>query len=180
MFVLDDAALIRLLEEDCGFGDLTTETLGIGYRRGHFQFIARQQMRLCGVEEAVRLCCISGIDAQSGTQSGTSLEPGHMILEGTGSAANLHRTWKAAQVLIEWASGIATATAEIVAAANGVPVACTRKNFPGTKAGALKAVLCAGASPHRPAFGEAMPRHGEPDLPADPTAPPTRLGPAQR
>lgn len=38
----------------------------------------------------------------------------------------------------------------------------------------------AGASPHRPAFGEAMPRHGEPDLPADPTAPPTRLGPAQR
>ena len=156
MFVLDDAALTRLLEEDCGFGDLTTETLGIGYRHGHFQFIARQPMHLCGVEEALRLCCISGIEAQSGTQSGASLDPGDRILEGRGNAENLHRTCKAAQVLIEWASGIATATAEIVAAANGVPVACTRKNAPGTKALSIKAVKAGGATMHRLGLSETL------------------------
>ena len=38
----------------------------------------------------------------------------------------------------------------------------------------------AGSAPFRPAFGEAMPRRDDADLPADPAAPPTRLGPAQR
>ena len=74
--------------------------------------------------------------------------------------AALHAVWKTAQTLMEYLSGIATSTADIVAAARrGNPAAsvvCTRKNFPGTKAAAMKAVLCAGASPHRLSLSETL------------------------
>ena len=77
-----------------------------------------------------------------------------------GLAGGLHAVWKTAQTFMEYLSGIATCTADIVAAARrGHPAAsvvCTRKNFPGTKAAAMKAVLCAGASPHRLSLSETL------------------------
>lgn len=85
--------------------------------------------------------------------SGSRLQAGEVILRLKGDAASLHVVWKTAQTLMEYLSGIATSVAEIVAAAQrGNPqtsVVCTRKNFPGTKAAALKAVLSGGAAPHR-------------------------------
>jgi len=61
---------------------------------------------------------------------------------------------------MEYLSGIASATADIVAAARcanpDIGIACTRKNFPGTKAAAIKAVLCGGASPHRLSLSETL------------------------
>ena len=92
--------------------------------------------------------------------SGERLAAGETILTLEGEAAALHAVWKTAQTLMEYLSGIATATADIVTAARrGNPeigVACTRKNFPGTKAAAIKAVLCAGASPHRLSLSETL------------------------
>jgi molybdenum transport protein len=156
MLSLDDAALMRLLDDDCALGDLTTDSLGIGNRPGCFEFTARHPMCVCGVEEAVRLCQLAGLKASGKVPSGASLAPGQTILEGEGCAQDLHRAWKAAQVLIEWASGIATATAEIVATASGVPVACTRKNVPGTKPMSIKAVKAGGATMHRLGLAETL------------------------
>jgi len=154
--VLADAALQGLLDDDVPCGDLTTESLGIGGREGCFEFRARHAMRLCGVEEAIRLCHLAGVDAKHGAGSGETLAPGQLILAGQGSAAALHRAWKAAQVLIEWASGIASTAADIVAAADGVAVACTRKNVPGTKALSVKAVRAGGATMHRLGLSETL------------------------
>jgi molybdenum transport protein len=154
--VLSDTELTALLRDDVPFGDLTTETLGIGRARGAMVFRARQPMIVCGVEEAARLIALAGATARVLRPSGYALAGGESLLEAKGSAAALHRGWKAAQILIEWASGIATATAAIVAAAKGLPVACTRKQAPGTKALAVKAVRAGGATLHRLGLSETL------------------------
>lgn len=156
MHTLDDNLLIRLLDDDAALGDLTTEALGIGRHPGRFEFRARQSMHVSGVEEALRMCHLSEIHTESSTQSGNVLAPNQLILTGEGTAEVLHRVWKAAQILIEWSSGISSLTAEIVSAAKGVPVACTRKNAPGTKALSIRAVRAGGASMHRLGLSETL------------------------
>lgn len=154
--ILADDALFRLLEDDVPCGDLTTGALGLGAKGGAFEFRARQPMCLCGVEEAVRLCQLAGLEVQPAARSGDALAAGQLILSAQGSATALHRVWKTAQVLLEWASGIASAAAQIVAAAGGVPVACTRKSAPGTKALSVKAVRSGGAAMHRLGLSETL------------------------
>ena len=153
---LSDNALSLLLEDDSAYGDLTTETLGIGAATGRFEFRARHTMHVCAVEEAVRMCQLAGLHAEALARSGEALEPGQRILVAAGYAGGLHRAWKAAQVLVEWASGMASSAAEIVAAGGRTPVACTRKNGPGTKAMSVKAVRCAGATMHRLGLSETL------------------------
>ncbi len=118
-------------------------------------------MVLCGSEEAQRLGELRGLTAVGPIRvSGSPLAAGDEILCLGGSAASLHVVWKTAQTLMEYLSGIASSTAEIVAAARrGYPAAsvvCTRKNFPGTKAAAIKAVFSGGASPHRLSLSETL------------------------
>jgi molybdenum transport protein len=113
-------------------------------------------MTVCATEEAVRLFELAGASARLVAGSGAALLAGETLLEAQGSAAALHRAWKTAQTLVEWASGIASATAAIVAAADGVAVACTRKNVPGTKALSAKAVLAGGGAMHRLGLSETL------------------------
>ena len=158
---LPDPALEALLADDTPLGDATTHALGIGRQAGSMRFRARSEMLLCGAEEALRMGELRGLRAVGAIRaSGERLAAGETILTLEGDAANLHEVWKTAQTLMEYLSGIATATADIVAAARrGNPeigVACTRKNFPGTKTAAIKAVLCAGASPHRLSLSETL------------------------
>ena len=156
MLALSDADLIRLLDDDVPCGDLTTESLGIGATRARLDFRARQPMTLCAVEEAERLFMLAGATTQLLRRSGDTLGAGEPMLAAHGSAAALHLAWKTAQVLVEWASGIATATAAIVAAASGLQVACTRKNVPGTKTLSVKAVRAGGATMHRLGLSETL------------------------
>lgn len=156
MRALSDAALAGLLDDDAGGGDLTTHALGIGARRGRLVFRARQSMTVCGTEEAARLFELAGASATLAAASGRRVDAGASLLEAQGDAASLHRGWKAAQVLVEWASGVASAAAAMVAAAGGVPVACTRKHAPGVKALSIKAVRAGGAILHRQGLAETL------------------------
>jgi molybdenum transport protein len=65
-----------------------------------------------------------------------------------------------AQTLVEIWSGIATAARAIVDAATAVSpdvvVACTRKNVPGTKSYAVRAVRAGGAVMHRLGLSETV------------------------
>ncbi len=153
---LSDAALSRLLAEDVPFGDLTTESLGLRGRPGRLEFHARGAMTVCGVEEAVRLFALAGANACLGIPSGVAVESDALLLTAEGSAEALHRAWKTAQTLMEWASGIASGAAALVRAAAPVPVACTRKNTPGTKALSIKAIQAGGAIAHRLGLSETL------------------------
>lgn len=160
-YTLPDSLLESLLQDDTPCGDATTHALQIGQRPGRMVFRVRSDMVLCGAEEALRLGQLRGLLA-FGTirSSGERLRAGDDILTLDGEAAALHQVWKTAQTLMEYLSGIASATADIVAAARcanpDIGIACTRKNFPGTKAAAIKAVLCGGASPHRLSLSETL------------------------
>jgi molybdenum transport protein len=156
MRALNDTDLENLLADDVPAGDLTTDSLWIGAQPGRLAFRARQAMTVCASEEAARLFQLAGASAVLKVGSGTTAVPEALILEAEGTVAELHRAWKVAQTLVEWASGIATATAEIVAAANGVAVACTRKNVPGTKALSVKAVRAGGGILHRLGLSESL------------------------
>jgi molybdenum transport protein len=154
--IASDEILTQLLDDDVGFGDLTTASLNIGGRNGRLEFRARQTMTVCASEEAARLFFLAGADAQLEAVSGSVVPAGRMLVTAQGSATSLHRTWKTAQTLVEWASGISSAAAAIVAAARPVPVACTRKSVPGTKALSVKAVRAGGATMHRLGLSETL------------------------
>jgi molybdenum transport protein len=156
MLCLSDTCLLSLLADDVPYGDLTTRTLGIGTQPAQLTFAARQSMTVAATEEALRLLELAGASASLAAPSGTALQAGDLILQAQGTAAQLHSGWKAAQTLVEWASGIATATAAIVAAAGGVAVACTRKTVPGTKALSVQAVLAGGGVMHRLGLSETL------------------------
>lgn len=160
-YTLPDSLLETLLLEDTPCGDATTFALGIGEHPGQMVFRARYDMVVCGSEEARRMGELRGQQASGCfVASGERLPAGAEILTLEGAAGNLHAVWKTAQTFMEYLSGIASSTADIVAAARrGNPAAsvvCTRKNFPGTKAAAMKAVLCGGASPHRLSLSETL------------------------
>jgi molybdenum transport protein len=153
---LTDEELARLLNDDVPCGDLTTETANIGASVARLEFRARQDMVVCAVEEAARLFIMCGAQVVLHTQSGQQVGKDTLLLEAQGSAQALHRAWKTAQVLVEWASGISSAAAVIVQAAAPVAVACTRKNVPGTKAMSVKAVRAGGATMHRLGLSESL------------------------
>lgn len=156
MITLPDTTLHALLSQDVPYGDLTSATLGITARPASIRFAARGAMVLAGTEEAARLIELAGGAVSAFDPSGTAKAAGAVFLEGRGGAGALHRAWKVAQTLVEYASGIATRARRIVDAAPGVTVACTRKNFPGAKDLSVKAVLSGGAVMHRLGLSETL------------------------
>lgn len=158
--VLDDQALRRMILDDVPYGDLTTQSLGINLQPSRIEFLSRNPMQLCGVEEAARMFELEGARVVNMRPSGCAVIANESILLAQGSANSLLSVWKVAQTLIEYASGLATSAASMVlavqAAGFSIPVACTRKHFPGTKAIAIKAVLAGGAIMHRLGLSETL------------------------
>lgn len=157
---LAEAGLDALLAEDAPYGDLTTDLLGIADRPGRIILAARDAMVLSGGEAAAGLLRRAGALPGDRLPDGTALAAGQVFLSAEGPAGALHRAWKTAQTVVEYASGIATRARRIVEAAAaarpGVVVACTRKNFPGTKAISSRAVMDGGASMHRLGLSETL------------------------
>lgn len=153
--------LEALLADDVPFGDLTTSALGIGQAPGVMSFSARGPMVVAEVESAATLLTLAGCRSVTAhVRSGDRLPAGAAILTAHGTAAALHRGWKVAQTLIEAWSGVASAARSIVDAARAVApeiaVACTRKNTPGTKSFAVRAVQAGAASMHRLGLSESV------------------------
>ena len=158
--LLSDSMLDGFLADDVTFLDLTTQALAIGGRAGRMRFTARNAMVVACIEEAGRMIGRAGGNVELHAASGEAQTAGALLLAATGSAAALFRTWKVAQTLVEVASGIATTTRAIVEAARSekpdIAIACARKNAPGTKLVALKAILAGGATPHRLGLSETI------------------------
>ncbi len=159
-YQLSDSEIERLIEEDVPYGDLTTSQLGIGELQGEITFRSRERTILCCTEEAARTLELCGATVSCCLKSGTAVEGGTTILSASGSARSLHAGWKVALNLLEYASGIATRTGNIVARAKEVnptiAIVTTRKSFPGTKKIALKAIMAGGALPHRLGLSESL------------------------
>lgn len=150
---LADEDIDRLLDEDSRLGDVTTRGLGIAGMTGRMTCHARQDLVLCGVDEAVRILMKLGLTPGFAARTGQFMAAGTLILEVEGPADALHAGWKICQTVMEWASGIATMTSDILAAARTyaprIVVLCTRKSVPFTRPLSLKAVMAGGGEVHR-------------------------------
>jgi molybdenum transport protein len=160
LYRLADIDINQFIEEDVPYGDLTTLLLGIGALEGKITFTSRETTTLCCTEEAASVLEQCGASVTSCMQSGTTVDAGVLILSANGPAGVLHAGWKVALNLLEYASGIATRTRNIVNRVNevkpGIRVVTTRKSFPGTKKIALKAIMAGGALPHRLGLSESV------------------------
>ena len=155
-----EAMLDELLADDVPFGDLTTTALGLDDAPARLSMRMRATAVVCGVEIARDLFLRAGASADVLAPTGARVAAGGAILDAQGPGAAIFTAWKVAQTLVEYLSGIATATADIVAAARAVvpevAVVTTRKTFPRTKALMIAAIRAGGAYPHRLGLSETV------------------------
>lgn len=156
--MINDVQVEALLHEDVPHGDLTTMTMGIADRPGIMAFVTRNDSVVAGVEEAAAVLRRLGLEMDVCHRSGDVLLPKTLVLQARGPAGLLHCGWKVAQNLLEYCSGIATRTQDMVVKGRAVnphlQIAATRKNFPGTKSLSAKAVLAGGGIIHRLGLSE--------------------------
>ena len=144
-------ALDRWLDEDLGRGDLTAAALE--GRSGRAHWVTRQPGVFCGGVLVAPL--FQRLDPQLTVRllvgDGEPVVAGQRLLELEGAAAALVAGERTALNLAMRLSGIATATAALVAEleGSGVALADTRKTTPGLRVLEKYAVRCGGGRNHR-------------------------------
>ncbi|SFH10451.1 molybdenum transport protein [Desulfotomaculum arcticum] len=160
MIYIPDSRIDYFIGEDVPYIDLTTLVLGIGSEQGKIRFVSREDSVISGTEEVLKICQKLNIDVINYLPSGTVVKPGEEFIEAVGKAGDLHKAWKISLNIVEYCSGIATRTKRLVDMAQSVKpkvtIVATRKNFPGTKDLAIKAVVAGGGFPHRLGLSETI------------------------
>jgi len=160
MIFFTDSDIDRLIEDDVPVGDMTTILLGLSGKKGSISLTARNEMIVCCTEEAVQLYKKVGLDVKYAVASGTVLQAGEKLLEADGDASALHLIWRTGTAMIEYASGIADRTRQMIKTARAenptVSIAGTRKHPPFVKKFALKALFAGGGVPHRTGLSDTI------------------------
>ena len=151
------AQLQAWLTEDLGRGDLSAAALQ--GREGRAHWIAKAEGRFCGgvlLEPLLQQLDASG-QVRLLVAEGALVTPGQRLLELQGSAAALVAVERTALNLAMRLSGIATATAALVAQleGTGVQLADTRKTTPGLRVLEKYAMRCGGGVNHRMGLDDA-------------------------
>ena len=157
---ISDELIDRFIKEDVPYLDLTTLVLGISSQKGTIQFFLREDAVLCGTEEVAKIFNKLNIQVTKTCPSGTLIKKNEIFLEGKGNAEDLHTAWKVSQNILDYSSGIATKTKNLVDKASKINpnlhVITTRKVIPGTKDLSIKAVIAGGGFPHRLGLSETI------------------------
>jgi nicotinate-nucleotide pyrophosphorylase (carboxylating) len=154
--------LVRMaLLEDLGrAGDLTTDAIVPPDRRATTLFVARQTGVVAGLDLA-RLAfqlIDPAIEMRIERNDGAAVAPGDVIAAITGPARGILTAERVALNFLCRLSGIATATASVVAAVRDTKakIVCTRKTTPGLRAIEKYAVRIGGGSNHRFGLDDAV------------------------
>ncbi|WP_017431252.1 ModD protein [Vreelandella jeotgali] len=148
------------IAEDAPLLDLTSHALELDTQPTRLSITCRDDVTAACTEEAARILTHCGGHTLNFVASGTAITADHCLIRAEGPAHALLRAWKVMQNLLEYACGVATATATMVTsvhqAAPDCAVLTTRKHPPGIKRIALKSALSGGALPHRLGLGETL------------------------
>ncbi|RBM07072.1 carboxylating nicotinate-nucleotide diphosphorylase [Novacetimonas cocois] len=150
------------LMEDLGRGgDLTTDaTLGDETLSAHAVLSARQAGVVAGLDLARLAFTLMdpAIVFEVAAPDGTHVTPGQVIASVRGPARGILSGERVALNFLSHLCGIATATAQVVAAVQpyGTKVSCTRKTLPGMRAIQKYAVRAGGGSNHRFGLDDAI------------------------
>ena len=154
---LDDAHLKRIalaaLEEDGVFDDVTTGALVPPDLTGKAILLAKQAGVIAGlpVAAAVFRAVDASLAFRAVVEEGARVQPGDVIAEVEGPVHAILRGERVALNLLQRLSGVATATARLVDAVDGLParILDTRKTTPGLRALERYAVRMGGGQNHR-------------------------------
>ncbi len=139
--------LERFIEEDRGADDDSTGI--VPEVPATARIVCKEDGVLAGLEEACEVFAYFYVDVEQERADGDKVKKGDVVLELSGSAADILRAERLALNFIGRMSGIATLTAQCVARAGSVRVAATRKTTPGFRKFEKKAVKIGGGDTHR-------------------------------
>ena len=148
------------LEEDAPFGDLTSQAFVPASALATADLVAREPGVLAGME--VFAVAMSRRDASvkvtGAPDDGARFEAGDVLASVSGPARSVLLAERVSLNLIQRMSGIATLTAQYVAAVDGtgVRVVDTRKTTPGLRALERHAVVSGGGHNHRFSLSDAV------------------------
>jgi nicotinate-nucleotide pyrophosphorylase (carboxylating) len=158
--LIEPLVRMALLEDIGRAGDLTTDAIVPVGRRATTLVVARQQGIVAGLDLA-RLAfqlVDPAIEMHVGRDDGAAVEPGDVIATLSGPARGILTAERVALNFLCRLSGIATATASVVAAVQNykAKIVCTRKTTPGLRAIEKYAVRVGGGSNHRFGLDDAV------------------------
>ena len=150
--------LLRFIEEDAPFGDVTSEAVIPEGTKARAVIVAKQNGIIAGVEEAKALFEHFGVKVSVRKRDGEEVRRGDVILELEGDARAILLVERTALNVMGRMSGIATEVRNLVEKVRAVNpkvrVAGTRKSLlrPIDK----KAILIGGGEPHRFSLSDAI------------------------
>ncbi len=149
-----------LLEDLGRAGDITTDAIVPAGQRARALLAARQPGTIAGMDLAVLAFRLIDPDVRIdiACPDGTQAAPGQVLATIDGTARGILTAERVALNFLGHLSGIATATAAVVASLHGMPtrVVCTRKTIPGLRAVQKYAVRAGGGSNHRFGLDDAI------------------------
>jgi len=152
--------LLEMLEEDIGFGDVTTWALVPEGMMARGRVVAREPGVAAGVGVGAVLLEELGVRVERRLEEGVKFQTGECLLEGVGEAAVLLSAERTLLNLMGRMCGVATVTAQMVEAARRVNpkvrVAATRKTAPLLRLFDKMAVAAGGGDPHRWGLDDAV------------------------
>ncbi|NJE62061.1 carboxylating nicotinate-nucleotide diphosphorylase [Thermococcus sp. 21S7] len=150
--------LLKFLEEDAPFGDVTSEAVIPEGTKAKAVIIAKQNGVIAGVEEAKALFEHFGVEVGVRMHDGERVKRGDVILELEGDARSILLVERTALNIMGRMSGIATEVRRLVEKVEAVNpkvrVAGTRKTL--LKPIDKRAILIGGGEPHRFALSDAV------------------------
>ncbi len=150
-----DATLQDWLQEDLGAPphDVTSEAIFGEDDTGAAHLVAREELVVSGLEEALRVFALTGAESGPTTQDGARVTAGTRLARIHGPILSILKAERLALNLLQHASAIASHTDELqkqLAAKNkDCKIAATRKTTPGLRALEKRAVVHGGGDPHR-------------------------------
>ena len=142
------------LEEDLGFGDITTNTIieGVG-PDGKAQILTREDGVVAGLKEVSILFDFFHVKSRFKKEDGAKIKANDVLLELEGPIKGILKGERTALNLLMRMSGIATATYKLVEKVqkinSNVKIACTRKTTPGFRYFEKRAVQLGMGDTHR-------------------------------
>lgn len=158
MVFFTDEELDRLIVEDVPYFDMTTRLAKFGSRLARIQFFTTAPTVICCTEEVMHFFRKLNCTITLTTMSGEYIDKEIKFLEVEGLAKHFHTLWRVSSNLLEFASGIATRTREMVDVARkinpNIIITSTRKTIPYTRKITAKAVLVGGGNLNRLSLSE--------------------------
>lgn len=150
--------LLRFLEEDAPFGDVTSEAVIPEDLEAEAVIIAKQDGVIAGLEEAKALFEHFGVKVELKVKDGDEVKKGTVVIKLKGNARKILLVERTALNIIGRMSGIATQTRKLVekirTVSPKVRVAGTRKTI--LKPLDKKAILIGNGEPHRFSLSDAI------------------------